>query len=167
MLLRSFVSETTWVGSGFSDCSRLETRDISGSCCVTSWGKLFSHLRSSSFVETDRALCYWFCDVMAFTKSFDSPSLSQPVLRRESSGPSGSRVARTGRESRSTRESENADAPRLLNCPVLDPPTGGWSNQCPYGAEPRPCPWFLGPCLRHLMLHSFRKRYSYRSFIYV
>ncbi len=38
MLLRSFVSETTWVGSGFSDGSRLETRDISGSCCVTSPG---------------------------------------------------------------------------------------------------------------------------------
>ncbi len=30
--------KTTWVGSGFSDGSRLETRDISGSCCVTSPG---------------------------------------------------------------------------------------------------------------------------------
>ncbi len=48
MLLQSFVSETTWVGSCFSGGSRLETRDISGSCCVTSRGKLFSHLRSSS-----------------------------------------------------------------------------------------------------------------------
>ncbi len=56
MLLRSFVSETTGVGSGFSDGSHLETRDISGSCCVTSRGKLFSHLRSSSS---------WFCDVTA------------------------------------------------------------------------------------------------------
>ncbi len=54
MLLRSFVSETTWVGSCFSGGSRLETRDISGICCVTSRGKLFSHLRSSSSL---------FCDV--------------------------------------------------------------------------------------------------------
>ncbi len=46
-------------------------------------------------------------------------------------------VAKAGREFRSTRKRANADAPRLLNCPVLDPPTGGWSNQCPYGAEPR------------------------------
>ncbi len=56
MLLRSFVSETTWVGSRFSGGSRLETRDISGSCCVTSRGKLFSHLQSSSSL---------FCDVTA------------------------------------------------------------------------------------------------------
>ncbi len=36
------------VSSYFSGGSRLETRDISGNCCVTSRGKLFSHLRSSS-----------------------------------------------------------------------------------------------------------------------
>ncbi len=42
MLLRSFVSENHVVGSGFSDGSHLETRDISGSCCVTSPGKLSS-----------------------------------------------------------------------------------------------------------------------------
>ncbi len=48
----------------------------------------------------------WFCDVTAFTKSLIRlDNLSQPVLRRESSGPSGSslrgvggRVARRGRE---------------------------------------------------------------------
>ncbi len=47
----------------------------------------------------------WFGDVTAFTKSLIRlDNLSQPVLRRESSGPSGSslrvgeRVARTGRE---------------------------------------------------------------------
>ncbi len=68
--------------------------------------------------------CYGFGTVLDFFRWL--------VSRRESSGPSGSRVARTGRESRSTREREHADAPRLLNCPVLDPPTGGWSNQCPY-----------------------------------
>ncbi len=56
MFLRSFVTETTWVGSCFSGGSRLETRDISGSCCVTSRGKLFFHLRSSSSL---------FCDVTA------------------------------------------------------------------------------------------------------
>ncbi len=74
-------------------------------------------------------------------------------------------LARVGGRSKSRkrvqehkRESENADAPRLLNCPVLDPPTGGWSNQCPYGAEPRPCPWFLWPCPSSLISHSFRER---------
>ncbi len=65
-------------------------------------------------------------------KVFDSSDgLSQPVLRRESSRPSVSSLRALESELREQeeRESENADAPRLLNCPVLDPPTGGWSNQ--------------------------------------
>ncbi len=79
--------------------------------------------------------CYGFGTVLDFFRWL--------VSRRESSGPaSRSRVARTGRESRSTRESEreNADAPRLLNCPVLDTAHRRLvESECLYGVEPCPC----------------------------
>ncbi len=46
------------------------------------------------------------------------------------------------RESRSTRERENVDAPRLLNCPVLDTAHRRLvESECLYGVEPCPCPW--------------------------
>ncbi len=39
-------------------------------------------------------------------------------------------LARRSMKGRSKSKREcNADAPRFLNCPILDPPTGGWSNQ--------------------------------------
>ncbi len=42
-------------------------------------------------VEMKASLCCWFCDVTAFTQSLIRlDNLSQPVLRRESSVPSGS-----------------------------------------------------------------------------
>ncbi len=82
----------------------------------------------------------WFCDVTAFTKSLIRlDNLSQPVLRRESNGPSGSslrgvgwRVARTGRERESFTHWRLA-----FKQTDLAPPTGGCSNQCPCGAESR------------------------------
>ncbi len=61
MLLRSFVSEATWVGSCLSGGSRLETRDISGNCCVTSPGsQCWNH----------GAVCCWFHDVTALARSW-------------------------------------------------------------------------------------------------
>ncbi len=76
--------------------------------------------------------CYGFGTVLDFFRWL--------VSRRESSGPaSRSRVARTGREFRSTRERERVARCRIvLNSPIWTPPTGGWPNQCPCGAEPRP-----------------------------
>ncbi len=72
----------------------------------------------------------WFCDVKAFTKSLIRlDNLSQPVLRRESSGPSGSSMrALESDEKEKQEERALHTGTLLLNCPVLDPPTGGWSN---------------------------------------
>ncbi len=105
-------------------------------------------------------------------KVFDSPSSSQPVLRRESSGPSGSSLPegemREQEESPGAQERASVHWRVVLNAPILDTAhRRPVESECPYGAEPRPCPWFLGPCLHHLMFHSFHERYSYRSFIYV
>ncbi len=108
----------------------------------------------------------WFCDVTAFTKSFDSPSLSQPVLRRESSGPSGSRVARTGRESRSTRERESCMLARCFKQSDLDTAHRRLvESECLYGAPPMSMVSDdFG--LRYLIFHSFRERYT-QAFISV
>ncbi len=52
-------------------------------------------------------------------------------------------------------ESENADAPRPLNCPILDPPTGGWSNpSVRMGRSPAHVQGFWG----HAMLSMLSKR---------
>ncbi len=114
-----FVSEATWVGSCLSGGSRLETRDISGNCCVTSPGsrvgitELFAAGSTMLRLWHGLGLFRWL------------------VSRWESSGPAsrsslrrvGGRVARTG------RERVLHTGALLLNCPVLDLPTGGWSNQ--------------------------------------
>ncbi len=40
-----------------------------------------------------------------------------------------------------SKRGRNAGAPRLLNCPILDPAHRRLvKSECPYGAEPRPCP---------------------------
>ncbi len=90
-------------------------------------------------------LHYWFCDVTAFTKSLIRlDNLSQPVLRRESSGLSGSSLRALESELREQEERVSADAAHLLNCPILDTAHRRLvESECPYGAEPRPCPWFL------------------------
>ncbi len=50
-------------------------------------------------------------------------------------------------ESCKREERELADAPRLFNCPVWTPPTGGWSNQIVrMGRSPTHVHGFLGPC---------------------
>ncbi len=120
-----FVSGATWVGSCFSGGfvwkhvvtlkTLLLLRDVTGKALLSSAVVWF-------FVEMDSVLCCWFCDVTESLIGF-----SQPVLRRESSGlASGSRWR--AMEGRSKRE--RATQTRLvLNCPILDPPTGGWSNQ--------------------------------------
>ncbi len=118
MLLRSFVSEATWVGSCLSGGSRLETRDISGNCCVTSPG---SHVGITELFAAGSAMLRLWHGLGLFIWL---------VSRRESSGPAsrsslrgvGGRVARTGRESERTLA-------RCFKQSDLDPPTGGWSNQ--------------------------------------
>ncbi len=40
-------------------------------------------------------------------------------------------------------------------------------SECRYGAEPRPCPGFLGLNPRDPIFHSFRGRYKLTDFIYV
>ncbi len=69
------LRKTTWVGSGFSDGSHLETRDISGSCCVTSPGSRVGIAELMLLVPQ----CYSFGTVLDFFKWL--------VSRRESSGP--------------------------------------------------------------------------------
>ncbi len=135
--------KTTWVGSGFSDGSRLETRDTSGSCCVTSPGSRVGITAVDAAGSAMLRLWHGLgpLQMVGFKASVQRTGFQVNLARV------GGRVARA------RRESENADAPRLLNCPVLDPPTGGWSNQCPYGAEPRPCPGFLWPCPSSLISH--------------
>ncbi len=66
-------------------------------CCVTSPGSRVGARRlfdAGSALRWKASLRCWFCDVTAFTKSWIRlDSLSQPMLRRESSGPaSGSSV---------------------------------------------------------------------------
>ncbi len=50
-------------------------------------------------------------------------------------------------ESCKREEKRDADAPRLFNCPVWTPPTGGWSNQIVrMGRSSTHVHGFLGPC---------------------
>ncbi len=110
------VSFPTWVStccSGNLCWLASLLRDVTGEPCWNHGVYLVLVLRWDEIVVTLLILRRY-----GVYKVFDSPSLSQPILRRESSGPSGS----------SLRESENTDALRPLNCPILDPPTGGWSN---------------------------------------
>ncbi len=98
VLLRSFVSEAMWVGSCLSGGSRLETRDISGNCCVTSRG---SRVGITELFAAGSAMLRLWHGLGLFRWL---------VSRRESSGPAsrsslrgvGGWVARTGRESEST-----------------------------------------------------------------
>ncbi len=78
----------------------------------------------------------WFCDVTAFTKSLIRlDRFSQPVFK--------ARVQRTGfRVVRESDRREKHEAKEFCTLVFkqsdLAPPTGGCSNQCPCGAEPRP-----------------------------
>ncbi len=84
----------------------------------------------------------WFCDVTKSLVRLDN--LSQPVESRESSGPSGSSLRALEGELREQEERASADAAHLLNCPILDTAHRRLiESECPYGAEPRSCPWFL------------------------
>ncbi len=124
--------------SGSFGCSRVETWDG----CVTSPGKL-----SSAIVEFVAPLRLWH--------SLRPPPMVGFVVRVQRAGfqVSLARVwarryeFRSTRELQEGRESEHADAPRLFNCPVWTPPTGGWSNQIVrMGRSPTHVHGFLGPC---------------------
>ncbi len=71
--------------------------------------------------------CYGFCTVLNSPRWLVSVGVKARVQRtgllvvRESD-------RREKQERAGEQERTREDAPRLLNCPVLDPPTGGWSN---------------------------------------
>ncbi len=73
----------------------------------------------------------WFCDVTAFTKSWIRlDSLSQPMLRRESSRPaSGSSVRELESDEGEKQKRLNQALAPCFKQSDLDPPTGGCSNQ--------------------------------------
>ncbi len=100
---------------------------------------------AGSALRWKASLCCWFCDVTAFTKSLIRlDSLSQPMLKRESSGPaSGSSLRELESDEGEKQERLNRALAPCFKQSDLDPPTGGCSNQCLCGAQPRPCPWSI------------------------
>ncbi len=83
----------------------------------------------------------WFCDVTALARSWTS---SDGWFQGKSPDRLPGRELLEQEESSGAqeRESENADAPRLLNCPVLDTTHRRLvESECLYGVEPCPCPW--------------------------
>ncbi len=145
-LLWSLSSETTWVGSCVFGCSRVETRDM----WMLPRDVTEKALLSSAGVE------FVFFAVMP------------PILRirldgwfsrcrGQSSGKSASRQRSYERYSRDVNEPIDVHAKshamfesdlRLARCfstVRLAPPHGRLvESDCPYGAEPRPCPGLLG-----------------------
>ncbi len=112
--------KTTWVGSGFSDGSRLETRDISGSCCVTSPGS-----RVGITVDTAGS---------AMLRLWHGLGLLQMVGFKASVQRTGFQVnlARVGGRSKRVQEHKKRESACwrvILNSLIWTPPTGGWSNQ--------------------------------------
>ncbi len=103
-------------------------------CCVTSPGSRVGARRlfdAGSALRWKASLRCWFCHVTAFTKSWIRlDSLSQPMLRRESSGPaSGSSVRELESDEGEKQESMNKALAPCFKQSDLDPPTGGCSNQ--------------------------------------
>ncbi len=112
----------------------------------------------------------WFCDVTAFTKSLIRlDNLSQPVLRRESSGPPGSslraleselreqeeRVARTGRE----RALHTGTL--FLNSPIWPRPQAAAQISVRVGRSPAcTAPFARHMITRHLIFNSTWKIYT-------
>ncbi len=140
------VSENHVVGSGFSDGSRLETLDISGSCWLAAPGKL-----SSAVVEFVAPWCYALA--RSWTSSDGWFQGEPPADRRALEGA----VAKAGsvsfeRFQRVQRFKRASCTQRVvLNCPVLDIAHRRLvQSECRYGAEPRPCPGFL-PSLHFVM----------------
>ncbi len=134
-------------------------------CCVRSWGKPFSHQRSpGSALRLKASLRCWFCDITAFTKSWIRlDGLSQPMLRRESSGPaSESSVRELESDEGEKQERDITKHWRLvLNSPIWTRPqavvrirVSVWGR-----APPRTV---CVPCLCHLIFNSYHERYPYR-----
>ncbi len=124
------------------------------------------HGESSSLICGRRVLCWDGPRVMLLVlwcygvyKVFDSTSLSQPVLRRESSGPSGSSLRALESELREQEERESCTLARCFKQSDLATAHRRLvESECPYGAEPRPCPWFLiiSACVIWYFIHSVK-----------
>ncbi len=97
--------------------------------------------------------CYGFCTVLTSPRWLVSVGVKARVQR------TGFRVVRESdrREKQEARESF-AHWHVVFKQSDLGPAHRRLvESECPYGAEPHPCPWFLGPCLRHLIFHSFHE----------
>ncbi len=125
MLIRFFVSGVTW-----------SVRASSGKlCCVTSPGKLSSALQSLNSLLRDVTLWHGLglLQMVGFKASVQRTGARwRAQLRKQDA-----LVSRGSRESRDSRESGRGHWRVVLNHLVWTSPTGGWSNQCPYGAELR------------------------------
>ncbi len=65
----------------------------------------------------------WFCDVTAFTKSWNRlDSLSQPMLRRESSGPASEASMRELESDEGEKQERMKQSRLVLNCPIWTRP---------------------------------------------
>ncbi len=94
-------------------------RDVTGKPCWSTG--LFV---AGSALRWKASLRCWFCNVTAFTKSWIRlDSLSQLMLRRESSGPaSGSSVRELERDEGEKQEREQSTGALFLNCPIWTRP---------------------------------------------
>ncbi len=124
----SLVSFPAWVPtrcSGNLCWLTLLLRDVTREPCWNRGGYLMLVLRWDGSVVTLLVLRHYGVYTV-----FDSRVryLSQPVLRRESSGPSGSSFRRW-RASFESRKRAFCDWRVVLNSPIWTSPTGGWSNQ--------------------------------------
>ncbi len=123
-----------------------------GSCCVTSPGKLSPPLKSLSSL---------FCGVTALARSWTSVFGFVVRVQRAGFQVSLARVGARSYEFRSTRElQERRERARgrasSFQLSGLDAAHRRLiESDCPYGAEPHPCPWFSGAMpTRHLIFNS-------------
>ncbi len=123
-----------------------------GSRCVTSPGKLSPPLKSLSSL---------FCGVTALARSWTSVVGFVVRVQRAGFQVSLARVGARSYEFRSTRElQERRERARgrasSFQLSGLDAAHRRLiESDCPYGAEPHPCPWFSGAMpTRHLIFNS-------------
>ncbi len=138
-------------------------------CCVTSRGKLYWRL----FDAGSSMLRLWhgfgLLQMVGFKWESSGPA-SRSALRAlegavASSGAQES-YKRCSSHVQESPERARAHSRVVLNCPFLDIPQRRLvQSERRYGAEPRPCPGFLGWNLRDPTFHSFRGRYKLTDFI--
>ncbi len=133
-------------------------------------------LLCSAVIEFVAPWCYGFGTVLDFFRwlapRWASSGLARVGGRSCESGKRSfeefQRVQIFKRCSSHVQERARAHSRVVLNCPGLDIAHRRLvQSERRYGAEPRPCPGFLGWNLRDPIFHSFRGRYKLTDFIYV